>query len=79
MPIVDSEELLQDLKDSESEDLTPLVDFITEGNPFGADELVPEPFLWADDYKCIPVRYSRSTAFASIFVHFSYLNVTAMF
>ncbi len=38
------------------EELAPMSEYITEGNPFAEDDLVPEPFLWADDYKCIPIR-----------------------
>ncbi|CAL8131621.1 unnamed protein product [Orchesella dallaii] len=53
----DDENQELELRKTESdEEFTSLSDFVTEGHPFAEDELVPEPFLWADDYKCIPVH-----------------------
>ncbi|ODN04705.1 hypothetical protein Ocin01_02004 [Orchesella cincta] len=57
LPKIDDENQDTEMQKSDSVDeFSPLSDFVTEGHPFAEEELVPEPFLWADDYKCIPVH-----------------------
>lgn len=54
-PIVSGPDL--DLEgEPDIDDLGPLDDIITDGNIFAEEELVPQPFLWADDYKCVPTK-----------------------